>query len=118
VARLKPEENHCKKCGEPVRYATLITGRTNTGVAFDAKQVVGAGYQLEEQLDDQGVATGRWVATYTKVADRAKGARGFRQHDCIPQPHFDNRDMTPVLIQGVWHLVHRGSIGATRVRRD
>lgn len=102
-----PDENHCKKCAAPVRYATVGSGSRTMGVSYDAEQVVGGGYHLTELEDADGVPTGRWGASYTRLAERKAGEIGFRQHDCLPTPQFDNREMAPVMIGGVWTLVHK-----------
>lgn len=74
-----PDDYRCRRCGEPVRYAEINHRRL--GVAFDALRVLGGGYTLvEEEVD--GEATGKWLASYTKVADRQAGALGYRQHSC------------------------------------
>jgi hypothetical protein len=111
---LKPDENSCKKCGAPVRYATISSGARAMGVAFDAEMVRGGGYTLAELEDEQGVPTGRWGAFYTKVAERNMNTKAYRQHDCKPVPVFDNRDTAPVLIDGVWHLIHKSSMKAVK----
>jgi hypothetical protein len=99
VKRLGPDDSWCKKCGEPVRYAT-IAGR-NLGVAFDAKLVNNGGYKLIEQDD------GKWTATYTRLDNRVPGSRGYRQHSC----HILRRDdagIRPVLVKGLWTLIQEG----------
>lgn len=101
--RLKPDESSCKKCGKPVRYASIGT----RGSSYDAEPVELGGFQLEEEEADDGTATGRWIARYVRAAERE--GLGFRQHDCRPFPQFDNRDLTPVLIQGAWTLVGKAS---------
>lgn len=106
---LQPDENSCKKCGKPVRYAVIGSERRGVAMALDAKMVNGGPYLLEEIIDEQGIANGRWQAVYIKVADRDPKAKGFRSHDCKPSPAFDQRDMTPVLVKGVWTLVHRNA---------
>jgi len=79
VSELGPDDFACKRCGEPVRYAEIKHRRL--GVAFDACQVPGGGYTLTEQ-EVEGEATGTWLATYTKVAERQEGSLGHRQHSC------------------------------------
>lgn len=96
VKRLGPDDNWCKKCGEPVRYASVPAART--GLSFDSKQVVGGGYALTEQDD------GQWVATYTRVDNRIPGAKGYRKHSCRTL-RADNLGLHPVLHNGIWILI-------------
>lgn len=79
MPELGPDDHHCRRCGEPVRYAEIKHRRLS--VSFDAAQVPNGGYSLTEHEVD-GEPTGKWLASYTKVADREPGALGYRQHSC------------------------------------
>jgi hypothetical protein len=89
TGQVGPETFHCKRCTRPVKYADIIIGRNTRGAAFDSRLVKGAGWTLtEEELPDEDgktVATGRWLATYTKVDDRDPHKLAYRQHDCRPR---------------------------------
>lgn len=74
---LGPDENSCKRCGLPVRYAK----ERGYSCSFNAATIVSGPYRLEEEFDDEGEPTGDWVARYVLVADRGK-KRGFKKHDC------------------------------------
>lgn len=79
---MNPDDFSCKKCGRPVRYASIPNGKRM--IAFDARQVKGAGYTLIEVEDEEG-PTGEWTSGYTKVADRDPNDKKYRQHDCRPK---------------------------------
>jgi hypothetical protein len=74
---LGPEDFSCKKCGQPVRYGN----NNGYGMAFEARPILSGPYLLEEEVID-GVATGNWISTYVRVADRVHTRLGFRKHDC------------------------------------
>jgi hypothetical protein len=95
-----------------VRFALVNKGRI--GASFDVELVVGGGYTLTELEDAQGEPTGQWGASYTKVADRKPNSLGSRQHDCKPVPYFDAREMAPVLVDEVWHLIHKSNMKAVK----
>jgi hypothetical protein len=85
---LGPDDFACKYCGRPVRYANDAAGR---GGAFDATQVLGGGYQLADEEMQDGTPTGRWVAQYTRAADRDYNQFGFRRHDCKARKLYNQR---------------------------
>lgn len=87
--KLGPDDFNCKKCGAVVRYATIKGARM--GIAFEGP-IRGGGYQLvEEETTDketgEAMPTGRWIAVYTKVADRHRNSMGWRQHNCKPKEY-------------------------------
>lgn len=76
---LGPDDFSCKKCGEPVRYAN----QNGYGCAFDAQQLPGAGWFLEEEMNsDESHPTGNFVARYMRVGDRNPEVLAFRKHNC------------------------------------
>lgn len=83
MTELKPDESYCRKCGAVVRFGNVMRGRGTIGVALDAEKVVHGPYRLKEEIEE-GVYTGRWIATYVRARDR-KTTKGYRQHSCDPE---------------------------------
>lgn len=89
--KVGPDDFNCKRCGKVVRYATIKHTSQRYGVqaTFDVPEVIGGGYQLTEattQIQGETVATGEWIADYTRVAERKPRGKGFRRHNCKPLP--------------------------------
>ncbi len=87
--KVGPDDFNCKRCGGAVRYASIrgTSQRYVVNATFDVPEVVGGGYQLREATvlhDGEQVATGEWLATYVRVAERKPRAKGFRRHNCKP----------------------------------
>jgi len=80
-----PDDFNCKRCGGVIRYAQIVG--THRQAAFDSPMVPGAGYHLIEMVDGTNdLATGSWLAQYTRVADRHPSELGYRQHNCKGEP--------------------------------
>lgn len=85
MSKLKPDEAYCKKCGAPVRFGNVNTGKAYTvGIALDAEKVPHGAYDLVEHETEEGLATGKWLAIYVRAAERNNRKR-YRPHSCDPE---------------------------------
>lgn len=79
MSELRPDEAHCKKCGAPVRFGNVNTGKAYTvGIALAAEKVPHGAYDLVEHETEEGLATGKWLAIYVRAAERNNRKR-YRQ---------------------------------------
>lgn len=51
MSELRPDEAHCKKCGAPVRFGNVNTGKAYTvGIALDAEKRAQRAEEIAERL--------------------------------------------------------------------